>query len=197
MKKQLGLLIISASIIIISCGNSDKNKPSQEKESTTANAPINFNAEAAAAPGTIISELSFIEKNGKNEKAGVEVTKLFDDATKLVVTVFKKANEEVYELTSYTVNKSAAKGLKADLTPMNDGSDSYTTYNPKNFGALSLVFVVEGEVKEPKIISVKSCRIFMNEKIEETTKDNGFNIPLKDFKTAEEWVAKLKNSFKK
>jgi hypothetical protein len=198
MKKYFGLLLIGASIFTTGCGNNDKKQASEKKEATSNAADAkNFNAEADAAPGTVISELSYTEKGDGKEKTGKRITKFFDDTAKVVVTVYKKANDEVYDFSSFTVNKAEAKSLKADLTPMNDGSDNYTTYDPKDFGAVSLVFVAEGGEKDANIVSVKSLSFFMNERKEQLTKENGFNMPLKDFKTAEEWVNKLKNSFKK
>jgi hypothetical protein len=198
MKKQFGFLLISASLLAASCGGGDKKQEGDKKETTASTATAkNFNAEATAAPGTVISELSFTEKDGDKEKAGKRITMLFEDTAKIVVTVFKKANEEVYDLSSFTINKTDAKALKADLTPMNDGSDNYTTYNPKDFGAVSLVFVADGGTADTKIVSVKNYSIFMDEKKVADTKENGFNMPVADFKTADEWVKKLAVSFKK
>ena len=115
----------------------------------------------------------------------------------MVVTVYKKTGETVYDASIYTINKADAKKLKADLTPMNDGSDSYTTYSPKDFGAVSLVFVAEGASDSTNIISNRSMRLMNGEKSDETSKENGLSMPVADFKTAEEWVKKLMVSFKK
>ncbi len=198
MRKQFMYLLVCLSLMAASCGDNDKKTDTVKKTENNPAAATgkNFNREAAAAPGTSISELSFKEKDGSTEKTGKRITMFFEDTASVVITVFKKANEEVYDLSSFTINKADAKGLKADLTPMNDGSDSYTTYNPKEFGAVSLVFTNNGGTADAKIVTVKSLSIFMDEKKESVTKENGFNMPVADFKTASEWVKKLAASFK-
>lgn len=195
MKIFFWLFLLSLSLTIISCGDGDKKQEGDKKETKTS-AAINFNAEVDAAPGTVISELSFIEKDGEKETAGKRITKFFEDTAKVVITVYKKANDAVYDAMMYTILKADAKGLKADLSPMNDGGNNFTTYTPKDFGAVSIVFVAEG-TGDNKIVSKKNMIIFMDERKEETTKENGLNMPVADFKTADEWVKKLAIIFKK
>ncbi|MCX6318690.1 MAG: hypothetical protein NTW29_15520 [Bacteroidetes bacterium] len=197
MTKHFALIVCSTALLAAGCGSGESKKsnnnpaPATEKNSGAAN----FNAEAAAAPGTVIAELNYTEKDDDVQKTGIRTTQLFEDSTQLVVTITKKANDEVYDLTSYTIPKAAAKGLKADLTPMNDGGDNLTTYTPNQFGAVSLVFVAGNGTADTKIVRTKSMRIFMNEKKTDETLDNGISFPVADFKTAEEWVKKLKTSF--
>ena len=196
MKRFFWLFLLSLSLTIISCGDGDKKQEADKKETKTS-AAINFNAEVDAAPGTVISELSFIEKDGEKEKAGKRITKFFEDTAKVVITVYKKANDAVYDAMVYTILKEDAKGLKADLSPMNDGGNNYTTYTPKDFGGVSIVFVAEGTTADNKSVSIKNMSIFLDERKEETTKENGLNMPVADFKTADEWAKKLVMIFKK
>jgi hypothetical protein len=201
MKKLTSLFVIAICLIVISCGNDKKeassaNKTKDTKNEATKGSAKNFNTEVDTALGSTISELSFTEKADGKEITGKHITKYFEDANKVIVTVYKKANTDIYDAIMYTINKADSKGLKADLTPMNDGSDNVTTYTPKDFGAVSLVFTTTS-TNDTKIVSRRNLSIFMDEKKDEASKENGFKIPVKDFKSAEEWVKKLAAAFKK
>jgi hypothetical protein len=198
MKRVLSSILLGTTFFTLACG--EGNKPATGKDNAAAKTGTttakNFNTVAEAAPGTIISELSYVEKVNGKELSGKYITKYFDDVTKTVVTIYRKANNEVYEAGVYTINKADLKGLKSDISPLNDGSDNYRTYSPKDFGAVSVVFNGASSEANAKPITVKSYSVFMGETKEEETKENSFRIPMADYKTADEWAKKLQASLK-
>ncbi len=194
MTKTVQSILVISLLTLGSCKSVDKKDNASTPTEKSAKAP-NFDAIVAQTSGEVISELSFTEKENA-EKGGKHITKYFADSSKVVFTVYKTADKGAYDVEVYTINIADAKGLKADLTPMNDNSDSQTKYTPDNFGGVSLVFVANGTATVTDVISNRTVDTFGGEQRDKTEKTNSISIPVKDFKSAEAWVAKLKGIFK-
>lgn len=196
MKKRFQLFAIAAILVLTSCGGSNKKGPGQKTESKQeANDGLTKIKEVVASlQGDIISEIGIIGKGTAEKPEGKYVTKYYKDSSKVIFSNYKTNADGAFEVEISTIMLADIGDAKADLTAMQDNADKTMSMTPDPFAQVSLVMVDEKN-PHPEVFSSRSMYLMEIGLVDNIIKSSGTNIPMRDYKSAEDFVKKLKTVF--